>query len=339
MTLFPQDAFNEGVRKREVFGWAMYDFANSGYTTVVLTAVFNAYFVSVVADDALGHACLDADPRAVERARDDRDAGARRLRRSAAAKKRLLAIGTQRLRASPPAMLAWAGRGDVALAVVADGAVEHLLFDRRIADRSLPAGTRSARGVRAGVRLGLELGYFGGMLSLGLSLAYVLAAQARGEPPTAFVPVTMIITAGVYGARVARRRSPCCASGRCRSRGPCRAGFARRCAARSDVAPGARAFRDFVAARCGALLSSRHLGGDRAGCGVCRTDTGFRAGADHDAGVPGQHRGRAGCVRIRLWAGPHRPQAGAGPDVGRMDSDDGARGARHRAGRCSGSPR
>src|SRR5476649_1842341 len=30
----------------------MYDFANSGYTTVVLTAVFNAYFVAVVAANA-----------------------------------------------------------------------------------------------------------------------------------------------------------------------------------------------------------------------------------------------------------------------------------------------
>ena len=29
----------------------MYDFANSGYTTVVITAVFNAYFVSVVAQN------------------------------------------------------------------------------------------------------------------------------------------------------------------------------------------------------------------------------------------------------------------------------------------------
>src|SRR6187402_1228787 len=52
MALFPQEALNEGVRKREVFGWAMYDFANSGYTTVVLTAVFNAYFVGVVAGNA-----------------------------------------------------------------------------------------------------------------------------------------------------------------------------------------------------------------------------------------------------------------------------------------------
>ncbi len=32
-----------------MLAWAMYDFANSGYTTVVLTAVFNAYFVGVVA--------------------------------------------------------------------------------------------------------------------------------------------------------------------------------------------------------------------------------------------------------------------------------------------------
>ena len=45
-------ALNPGVQRREVFAWAMYDFANSGYTTVVLTAVFNAYFVSVVAANA-----------------------------------------------------------------------------------------------------------------------------------------------------------------------------------------------------------------------------------------------------------------------------------------------
>src|SRR6266852_558948 len=46
------DHFAEDVRPREVLAWAMYDFANSGYTTVVLTAVFNAYFVAVVAANA-----------------------------------------------------------------------------------------------------------------------------------------------------------------------------------------------------------------------------------------------------------------------------------------------
>jgi len=33
----------------------MFDFANSGYTTVVLTAIFNAYFVGVVAGNGQDH--------------------------------------------------------------------------------------------------------------------------------------------------------------------------------------------------------------------------------------------------------------------------------------------
>jgi len=52
MALFRQDALNDGVRKREVFGWAMDDFADSGYTTVVRTAVFGACFVGGIAGNA-----------------------------------------------------------------------------------------------------------------------------------------------------------------------------------------------------------------------------------------------------------------------------------------------
>ena len=37
------------VKVREVWAWSMYDFANSAYTTVVVTAVFGAYFVGAVA--------------------------------------------------------------------------------------------------------------------------------------------------------------------------------------------------------------------------------------------------------------------------------------------------
>jgi UMF1 family MFS transporter len=46
---------------------------------------------------------------------------------------------------------------------------------------------------------GWSLGYIGGMLTLGICLVYVLAAQARGETGGQFVPVTMLITAAVYG--------------------------------------------------------------------------------------------------------------------------------------------
>lgn len=37
---FPKSSLRPGVAPREVFGWAAFDFANSGYTTVVLTAVY-----------------------------------------------------------------------------------------------------------------------------------------------------------------------------------------------------------------------------------------------------------------------------------------------------------
>ena len=41
------------VKPSEVFAWASLDFANSGYTTVVLTAVFNAYFVTTIMEGSI----------------------------------------------------------------------------------------------------------------------------------------------------------------------------------------------------------------------------------------------------------------------------------------------
>jgi len=43
------------VKKREIFGWAMYDFANSSYTTVVVTFVYSAFFVSYIVPPELAH--------------------------------------------------------------------------------------------------------------------------------------------------------------------------------------------------------------------------------------------------------------------------------------------
>jgi UMF1 family MFS transporter len=40
------------ARRREIFGFMMFDFANSSYTTVIITAVFNAYFVRAVVNQA-----------------------------------------------------------------------------------------------------------------------------------------------------------------------------------------------------------------------------------------------------------------------------------------------
>lgn len=199
MALFSQDSLNAGVRKREVFGWAMYDFANSGYTTVVLTAVFNAYFVGVAADGAdwgtfawtmvlaLSSLIVMVTMPALGAYADLR-----------AAKKRLLAFTTVGCVAAT-CMLALVGRGDVWLAGVAI-VVSNVFYaygETLIAAFLPELARREAMGRVSG--WGWSFGYFGGMLSLGLSLAYVLWAQSQGMPATSFVPVAMLITAGVYG--------------------------------------------------------------------------------------------------------------------------------------------
>ncbi len=40
---------NPPVRKREIFGWCCYDFANSAFITVVITVVFGPFFTKVIA--------------------------------------------------------------------------------------------------------------------------------------------------------------------------------------------------------------------------------------------------------------------------------------------------
>jgi UMF1 family MFS transporter len=42
------------VKKREIFGWAMYDFANSAFATTILAVIFNKYFATVVAGGEKG---------------------------------------------------------------------------------------------------------------------------------------------------------------------------------------------------------------------------------------------------------------------------------------------
>ena len=44
----PTEPTHPPVRKREIFGWAMFDFANSSYTTVVITVVYGAFFTKTI---------------------------------------------------------------------------------------------------------------------------------------------------------------------------------------------------------------------------------------------------------------------------------------------------
>jgi len=200
MPLFPQNALKSGVRKREVFGWAMYDFANSGYTTVVLTAVFSAYFVGGVAGGeawgtlawtsalAVSSLIVMLTMPAIGAYADLR-----------AAKKRLLVLSTLGCVVGTAA-LAGAGPGDVAWALVAIvlSNVFYTYGESLIAAFLPELASEDRMGSVSG--WGWGFGYLGGMLTLGLSLWYVLWAQGQGLPASHFVPVTMLITAGVFGA-------------------------------------------------------------------------------------------------------------------------------------------
>ncbi len=180
----------------------MYDFANSGYTTVVLTAVFSAYFVGVVADNApwatfawtvtlaISALLVMALAPAIGAFGD-----------ALGAKKRLLAFATTGCVVAT-AGLALAQSGTVALAVVLIiisnffYSIGESLIAAFLPELSRPSDLGKVSG------WGWSFGYFGGMLALGLSLAYVLSAKAAGETASQFVPVTMLITAVIYAIAV-----------------------------------------------------------------------------------------------------------------------------------------
>jgi len=176
----------------------MFDFANSGYTTVVITAVFNAYFVAVVANKevwatfawtlalSVSYALIVVSAPLIGAYAD-----------AHAAKKNLLAIttigcvaATAALALVGPGELAWG----IALLVVSNfffGTGENLIA------AFLPELAKgSTLGRVSG--WGWALGYIGGLVSLGASLAYVTWAQGHGQSAAQYVPVTMCITALLF---------------------------------------------------------------------------------------------------------------------------------------------
>jgi UMF1 family MFS transporter len=186
------------VRPGELWAWAMYDFANSGYTTVVITAIFNAYFVAEVAGNAqwatlawtlalaISYALIMLTAPVVGAYADVH-----------AAKKRLLGVTTVGC-VLATAALGWVGPGDLGLGIVLI-VLSNFFFGsgENIIAAFLPELARG-RGLGRVSGWGWGLGYVGGLVSLGLSLAYVTWAQGQGQQAAQFVPVTMLITASLF---------------------------------------------------------------------------------------------------------------------------------------------
>lgn len=198
MSIFPQRALRPNVRKREVFGWAMYDFANSGYTTVVLTAVYNAYFVSVVAQDAswatLAWTILIAMSNAIGMVLMP-VIGAWA---DAHAKKKLGLIVATIVCIVGTIGLSFTGEGSIPLAAVML-ILSNLAFNvgETLNSAFLPE-LASDSGVGKVSGWGWSLGYCGGLVTLGLSLVLVKQGPQWGIPESFAVTGTLWITALVF---------------------------------------------------------------------------------------------------------------------------------------------
>jgi MFS transporter, UMF1 family len=189
--------------RRELLAWAMYDFANSGYTTVVLTTIFNAYFVGVVAGRADGlpvgmgtllWTVAVSIPNALVLVSAP-VLGA--IADHYAAKKRFLLITTIGC-VLCTALLALTGPGDVWLAVSLV-VLSNLTFatGENLIAAFLPEISQQDDMGRVSA-YGWAVGYVGGLAVLGICLGYVTWAQRHGFDATQYVPVTMLIVAGTF---------------------------------------------------------------------------------------------------------------------------------------------
>jgi MFS transporter, UMF1 family len=186
------------VKFREVWAWSMYDFANSAYTTVVITAVFGAYFVSGIAQGApwatfAWTAALSVSYAAILLTGPLIGAWA-----DAHAAKKPLLLATTVGCVAFTALLFFVTPGQVALALLLlilsnyfFGAGENLIaaFLPELAD------SRSMGRVSG---WGWSFGYLGGLAALGICLAYIMSASAANRPASESVPITMLITAAFF---------------------------------------------------------------------------------------------------------------------------------------------
>lgn len=177
----------------------MFDFANSGYTTVVITAVFNAWFVSVIAGGADWATLAWTVALSVSYALNLLTSPFIGAYADLRAKKRELLIGSALVCIAGTAALSLCGPGDVALAlcIVVIGNFAFGMGENLIA-AFLPELVRpEAMGKVSG--WGWGLGYLGGLLTLGLCLWWI---QGTGRAAETAVPQTMLITAVMFALAV-----------------------------------------------------------------------------------------------------------------------------------------
>lgn len=191
------------ARRGEILAWAAYDIANATYGTVVATAVYNAYFVEVICGRATGvgpgtgtvllnivilvSALLVVLTAPIVGTIAD----------ARASKKKLLFMSTflcilctAALSIIPPGAVAWA----MLVLILANaffGTGEDLIAS------FLPELSSQENMGRISA-IGWAAGYVGSLIALGLCGTYVKISKDAGQLETQYVPITMLICAGMF---------------------------------------------------------------------------------------------------------------------------------------------
>lgn len=193
---------NGQASPREIFAWVTYHFANSGFSAVVLTAVFNAFFVDVIAKGAgydqgistlLWTVAIAVANLLVVLSAPVLGA----LADYSAAKKKILLIATiggvvftSLLSLTAPGTVVLASCLVIAACLMCATAEDMIAAFLPEISTTEKMGRTSA--------LGCMASHFGCLIVLGLCLAYVTWAQSMGQAATQFVPMTMLIVAAIY---------------------------------------------------------------------------------------------------------------------------------------------
>ncbi len=186
-----QPAKHYPVKRREILGWCCFDFANSAFTTLIITVVYAVYFKKVVAANdprAAGWwgTALAASQLVVLVLAPFVGAYA-----DVTARKKTFLIATAVLCALATAALYFVGPGEVVLALLLVG-LANLAFSLSenlcaafLPEISTPANVGRISGY------GWSFGYLGGLLSLVLALLIIRSGEGR-------VPWTFVMTGAFF---------------------------------------------------------------------------------------------------------------------------------------------
>ncbi len=175
------------VKRSEIFGWCCFDFANSAFTTIIITVVYSVYFQKIVAGgDALAEGwwgtALAFSQLVVILAAPFVGAFA-----DVTARKKVFLIGTAIVCSVATAALYFVGAGEIALAlalvVVANIAfsLSENLCAAFLPEISTPENVGRISG------FGWSFGYFGGLLSLVFALVIIDFGKAPERTPFTFL--------------------------------------------------------------------------------------------------------------------------------------------------------